>query len=61
MLCNMNNSIFYKKIYDKAMYQSTDFVVVVEQVLRCLFKIMQTDPLWKIKALAIRGIVLLNF
>lgn len=45
---------------NKALYQSTDFVVVVEQVLKCLFKIMQTDPLWKIKALAIRGIVLLN-
>ncbi|XP_034273616.1 HEAT repeat-containing protein 4 isoform X1 [Pantherophis guttatus] len=27
-----------------------------ETVLRCLFKIMQTDPLWKIKALAIRAL-----
>ncbi|XP_063145925.1 HEAT repeat-containing protein 4 [Candoia aspera] len=27
-----------------------------ETVLKCLFKIMQTDPLWKIKALAIRAL-----
>ncbi|XP_070614294.1 HEAT repeat-containing protein 4 isoform X1 [Erythrolamprus reginae] len=27
-----------------------------ETVLRCLFKIMQTDPLWKIKAIAIRAL-----
>ncbi|XP_062973705.1 HEAT repeat-containing protein 4 [Elgaria multicarinata webbii] len=27
-----------------------------EMVLKCLFKMMQTDPLWKIKALAIRAL-----
>ncbi|XP_042301100.1 HEAT repeat-containing protein 4 isoform X2 [Sceloporus undulatus] len=27
-----------------------------ETVIKCLFKIMQTDPLWKIKALAIRAL-----
>ncbi|XP_066478961.1 HEAT repeat-containing protein 4 [Tiliqua scincoides] len=31
-----------------------------ETVLKCLFKIMQTDPLWKIKALAIRALGLIG-
>ncbi|KAJ6667255.1 hypothetical protein lerEdw1_017233 [Lerista edwardsae] len=31
-----------------------------ETVLKCLFKIMQTDPLWKVKALAIRALGLIG-
>ncbi|XP_053126384.1 HEAT repeat-containing protein 4 [Hemicordylus capensis] len=34
--------------------------ITEERVLKCLFKMMQTDPLWKIKALAIRALGLIG-
>ncbi|XP_061468780.1 LOW QUALITY PROTEIN: HEAT repeat-containing protein 4 [Rhineura floridana] len=40
----------------EACWAAGELGIKEEMVLKCLFKIMQTDPLWKIKALAIRAL-----
>ncbi|XP_053240094.1 HEAT repeat-containing protein 4 isoform X2 [Podarcis raffonei] len=40
----------------EACWAAGELQIKEEMVLRCLFKIMQTDPLWKIKTLAIKAL-----